>query len=90
MDRRTYRASGIKLFRNTVNNCILKATVTGIPVSEQYTGQTYKPVPVVKMGSKVLTEDVDYTVSYSNNRNVGTVALDMLLLILNFLTIVPV
>ncbi|MBS6558602.1 MAG: GBS Bsp-like repeat-containing protein, partial [Roseburia sp.] len=25
-----------------------------------------------KMGSKVLTEDVDYTVSYSNNRNVGT------------------
>ena len=24
------------------------------------------------MGSKVLTEDVDYTVSYSNNRNVGT------------------
>ena len=65
-----YTGTIVKKFK--ISNSISKATVTGIPASEQYTGQTYKPVPVVKMGSKVLTEDVDYTVSYSNNRNVGT------------------
>ena len=65
-----YTGTIVKKFK--ISNSISKATVTGIPASEQYTGQTYKPVPVVKMGNKVLTEDVDYTVSYSNNRNVGT------------------
>lgn len=65
-----YTGTIVKKFK--ISNSLSKATVTGIPASEQYTGQTYKPVPVVKMGSKVLTEDVDYTVSYSNNRNVGT------------------
>lgn len=65
-----YTGTIVKKFK--ISNSLSKATVTGIPASEQYTVQTYKPVPVVKMGSKVLTEDVDYTVSYSNNRNVGT------------------
>lgn len=65
-----YTGTIVKKFK--ISNSLSKATVTGIPASEQYTGQTYKPVPVVKMGNKVLTEDVDYTVSYSNNRNVGT------------------
>ena len=65
-----YTGTIVKKFK--ISNSLSKATVTGIPASEQYTGQTYKPVPVVKMGSKVLTEDVDYTVSYSNNKNVGT------------------
>lgn len=65
-----YTGTIVKKFK--ISNSLSNATVTGIPTSEQYTGQAYTPVPVVKMGSKVLTEDVDYTVSYSNNRNVGT------------------
>ena len=34
-----------------------------------YTGQALEPVVTVKDGSVVLTKDVDYTVTYSNNTN---------------------
>ena len=34
-----------------------------------YTGQAQEPVVTVKDGSVVLTKDVDYTVTYSNNTN---------------------
>ena len=40
--------------------------------SYPYTGNEIKPVPVVKEGDVVLKEGVDYTVSYSDNVNVGT------------------
>ena len=39
---------------------------------QTYTGSALTPKVVVKEGSKVLTKNVDYTVSYSNNINVGT------------------
>lgn len=39
---------------------------------QTYTGSALTPKVVVKAGSKVLTQNVDYTVSYSNNINVGT------------------
>lgn len=44
------------------------------PISDQgYTGSEIKPVITVTGDSgKTLVEDVDYTVSYSNNINVGT------------------
>ena len=39
---------------------------------QTYTGSALTPKVIVKAGSKVLTKNVDYTVSYSNNVNVGT------------------
>ena len=38
-----------------------------------YTGLSQTPNPEVKDGTKVLTEDTDYELSYSTNTNVGTV-----------------
>ncbi|MCH7407640.1 gliding motility-associated C-terminal domain-containing protein [Belliella aquatica] len=37
-----------------------------------YNGQVQRPVPLVKEGNKTLTNDVDYTLSYADNTNVGT------------------
>lgn len=37
-----------------------------------YNGSAQTPQPTVKIGNKALTLDVDYTLSYSNNTNVGT------------------
>ena len=37
-----------------------------------YTGSALTPSVVVKDGTKTLTENTDYTVSYSNNTNAGT------------------
>ena len=39
---------------------------------QTYTGSALKPEVVVKDGSKVLTKNVDYYVSYSNHTNAGT------------------
>jgi len=39
---------------------------------QYYTGSEVKPVPVVKMGDTILKENTDYTLSYSNNTDVGT------------------
>ena len=47
--------------------------ITVEPIADQtYTGSALTPKVVVKAGSKVLTKNVDYTVSYSNNIKVGT------------------
>ena len=40
---------------------------------QQYTGEQIKPEITVKDGETPLTKDVDYTVSYGNNLNVGDV-----------------
>lgn len=50
-----------------------KGEISVEPIADQtYTGSALTPKVVVKAGSKVLTKNVDYTVSYSNNINVGT------------------
>lgn len=50
-----------------------KGEISVEPIADQtYTGSVLMPKVVVKAGSKVLTKNVDYTVSYSNNINVGT------------------
>ena len=44
-----------------------------IKVNNQvYNGKTLKPNVKVYSGDFVLTKDVDYTISYSNNKNIGT------------------
>ena len=54
----------------SVGSSISNAT---IEVEDQvYTGKSRRPEVVVKDGDKVLVEGTDYTVSYSNNKEIGT------------------
>lgn len=50
---------------------IAKATVRKIP-AQTYTGKKCQPSLVVTYGGKALKKGTDYSVSYSNNVNIGT------------------
>ena len=50
---------------------IITTTVSEI-TDQEYTGFEIKPSVTVKDGATTLSEDTDYTVSYSNNTDVGT------------------
>ncbi|MDO4400048.1 MAG: hypothetical protein Q4D27_03750 [Coriobacteriia bacterium] len=47
------------------------AEVTGLD-AQVYTGEAFEPEPTVTLNGVTLTSDVDYTVAYANNVNVGT------------------
>jgi predicted RNA-binding Zn-ribbon protein involved in translation (DUF1610 family) len=49
---------------------LAKATVTGV-ADKVYTGSAIKPAVTVKLGSTTLKNGTDYTVTYTNNKNVG-------------------
>ena len=51
---------------------ISSATVKLSATSYTYNGKAKKPSVKVKLGSKTLKNGTDYTVSYSNNKNIGT------------------
>ncbi|MDO4399430.1 MAG: hypothetical protein Q4D27_00605 [Coriobacteriia bacterium] len=51
------------------------ATATVSVKSTSYTGKALTPKPTVKLGGKTLKAGTDYTVSYSQNKNVGTAQL---------------
>ncbi|MEE1517753.1 MAG: C1 family peptidase, partial [Lachnospiraceae bacterium] len=55
----------------TTLNSIMDATVSSIG-NQTYIGSAITPTVTVKDGSKTLVNGTDYTVSYSNNVNVGT------------------
>ena len=66
-----YTGSTTKSF--TINpKSISSATVTLSPISYTYDGTEKKPSVTVKDGTKTLTSGTDYSVSYSNNVDVGT------------------
>ncbi len=48
------------------------ATISSINARYTYTGSKIKPTPKVKYSGTTLTKGTDYTVSYSNNKSVGT------------------
>ena len=50
---------------------ISKATVSGI-VAKTYTGKVLNQVPAIKVNGKTLKSGTDYTLTYKNNKNVGT------------------
>ncbi len=66
------RYSGTKTvnFRITGPN-LSNATITAIP-DQLYTGYDIKPSLTVAVNNVTLIQNVDYNVSYSNNRNAGT------------------
>lgn len=53
-------------------NSMSNATVSLAQTSYSYDGTAKKPAVTVKIGSNTLMNGTDYTVSYSNNTNVGT------------------
>ncbi len=50
---------------------IAGAAITGVQ-DQTYTGETFRPSPIVVVDGRMLVEDTDYTVSYSNAVNAGT------------------
>ena len=48
-----------------------KCTISPIP-AQQYTGSEVKPSLTVRCGNSILMEGTDYSVTYSNNVNIGT------------------
>lgn len=66
-----YEGTAQATFRITQNG--LGNDKISIPkTSYAYTGSAIKPVPAVTVSGRTLVKDVDYTVSYSANKNVGT------------------
>ena len=58
-----------------VSNGISAATIEGVNENYNYTGSEIMPNPIVKLANKTLTYNVDYTLAYENNVNVGTAKL---------------
>ena len=48
------------------------STKITVQKSYRYTGKLVKPNPVIKYGTKTLKKNKDYTISYKNNKKVGT------------------
>jgi len=65
-----YSGTGSRTF--TIAARSLSGTVISSIADKVYTGTAITPAVTVKDGSKTLVSGTDYTVSYSNNINVGT------------------
>ena len=64
-----YTGSVSKTFK--IKNNFKKATISGIS-NKSYTGKNITQSITVKYNGKTLKNGTDYTVSYSNNKNIGT------------------
>lgn len=62
---------------NIIAKSIDDAKITGATNTKRYTGAYIKPLKKVKvvLGNKTLKYGTDYTISYKNNKNVGTASL---------------
>ncbi len=56
---------------------VAKAKVTGI-AAKTWTGKALTQAITVKIGSTALKKNTDYTVSYTNNKNVGTATITII------------
>lgn len=76
--------TGIGAYGGTkiVNYRIIAKSIARCSVSDvsnrSYTGKVQTPGVVVKDGKKVLAEGNDYTVSYLNNKNIGTATITVI------------
>ena len=48
------------------------SVLTSYPLEQSYTGKNIKPAVTVTYNNSALTEGLDYTVSYSDNKEIGT------------------
>lgn len=74
----TATITGIGNYKGTVkktftiqSRSILTCSVAPI-ASKNYTGKAIKPNLIIKYGSRTLVKNVDYTLSYASNTNIGT------------------
>ena len=58
-----------------INNANASNLTVSTISNQIYSGNEIKPTPSIKIGSKTLVKDTDYTLSYKNNINVGTATL---------------
>lgn len=64
--------SGSKTVTFEIAQCdIAQATIDAI-ADQNYTGSEIRPGVYVRIGNKVLNENVDYTLKYENNTSIGT------------------
>ena len=69
MGKGNYTGSVSKTY--SIKNNFKKATISGIS-NKSYTGKNITQSITVKYNGKTLKKGTDYTVSYSNNKNIGT------------------
>lgn len=69
--KRLYMGTVVKNF-TIANNSLSSASVTLSNTSYTYDGTEKKPSVTVKLGSKTLSENVDYSLRYNNNVAAGT------------------
>jgi len=67
-----YKTYGSKTLTFKITRSMLNAQVSGYKGSYLYTGSSIKPAPTVKLDGKTLKLNSDYTLTYKNNKNVGT------------------
>ncbi len=71
--------TGVNDFKGTASADIIispKAITSVSNIGDRaYTGKSITFNPLVKCGSKVLVKNTDYTLSFSNNKNVGTASI---------------
>ena len=65
-----YNGTVIKTFKIT-NKAISSTNITGI-VNKTYTGKNQTQNIIIKYGNITLKNGTDYTITYKNNKNVGT------------------
>ncbi|MEY8332354.1 CAP domain-containing protein [Lachnospiraceae bacterium 47-T17] len=68
--RGSYSGSRTTTFR-IIDRNLSYATISNIP-NQRYTGSEVRPDVTVTLGGTVLRQNVDYTLSYQNNRQPGT------------------
>lgn len=74
----TVKITGKGSYTGTITKtfAITKKSVSGLTISaianQTYTGSAIAPSPSVKYGNVTLVKDKDYTLTYTNNTNVGT------------------
>ena len=56
----------------TITKRAMAGGTVSVASSVSFTGSNITPSVTVKIGSRTLTSGTDYTISYSNNKNVGT------------------
>ncbi|MBR1752299.1 MAG: leucine-rich repeat protein [Ruminococcus sp.] len=79
----TVKLTGERSFKGTYSKTftiakksLAKAKVTGIKKSYQYTTKAIKPVPTkLTVSGNTLKKGTDYTISYKNNKKLGTATL---------------
>lgn len=65
---------GTKSVNFTIKRASISKATVSLPASKVWAGYALTPVPTVKLGSKTLKKGTDFSLSFTNNKNVGLAA----------------